>query len=290
MQPIDIIPAGNMLGEGVSWHDETQTLWWTDIQARRLYRYDLKRRAMETLATPERLTSFGFVAGSGKLIAAFESGIGLYEPGSSEITWLHRPRFEVSGLRFNDGRTDRQGRFWTGTMVEGGAGAPAGSLHSMDKTGIIATHASGISISNGICWSPDGRLFYFADSPARTIFVYDFDSDSGTISNRRVFARTPEGAYPDGANVDAQGFLWSAHWGGSKVVRFAPDGTVDMTIEVPTEQPTCVAFGGQGLDLLFVTSARDGLTPDALATQPHAGDVFVYKVSVPGLPDGRFIL
>jgi L-arabinonolactonase len=290
MEPVDIIRVGNTLGEGVSWHHETQTLWWTDIQERRLHRYDFERRTTATFSTPQRLTSFGFIAGSTKLIAAFESGIGLYEPGSTEISWLHRPDFQTPGLRFNDGRVDRQGRFWAGTMVEGSASAAAGSLHSIDKMGRFGTHATNISISNGICWSPDGSRFYFADSPTRTIFAYDFDGIAGTISNRRVFAHTPEGAYPDGANIDAQGFLWSAHWGAGNVVRYGPDGIVDAIIEIPAKQPTCVAFGGPDFDLLFVTSARDGLKPDALATQPHAGDVFVYKVSVPGLPDGRFVL
>jgi len=290
MKPVDIIPAQNTLGEGVSWHHETQTLWWTDIQARKLWRYDFARKATESFETPERLTSFGFIGAGETLVAAFESGIGLYKPGKPGISWLHRPQFDVPGLRFNDGRVDRQGRFWAGTMVEAAGGPKAGTLHSIGSDGGIRTHADGISISNGICWSPDSRRFYFADSPTRTIYVYDFDPNSGSISNRQVFARTPEGAYPDGANVDAGGFLWSAHWGAGRLVRFAPDGAIDSTIEVPTDQPTCVAFGGPDLDLMFVTSARDGLSAEALARQPHAGDVFVYKVSVPGLTDGRFII
>jgi L-arabinonolactonase len=290
MTPVDIIPAQNILGEGVSWHHETQTLWWSDIQAQKLWRYDIASKTTKSFDTPERLTSFGFIDGSETLVAAFESGIGLYKPGTPDISWLHRPHFDVPGLRFNDGRVDRQGRFWTGTMVETAGGPKAGTLHSIGGDGGIRTHADGISISNGICWSPDSRCFYFADSPTRTIYVYDFDPDSGSTSNRRVFARTPQGAYPDGANVDAQGFLWSAHWGAGRVVRYAPDGTIDSAIEIPAEQPTCVAFGGPDLDLMFVTSARDGLSSEALARQPHAGDVFVYNVSVPGLTDGRFII
>lgn len=287
--PIDIIRAQNVLGEGVSWHHETQSLWWTDIQARRLFCHDFAARSTETFATPERLTSFGFAREPGQFIAAFETGIALYEPRTQALTWLSRPHLETRDIRFNDGRVDRQGRFWTGTMIEGPAAAPStAALYSIDHTQPLRTHADGIAISNGICWSPDGTRMYFADSPRQTIYVYDFDRAAGTIANRRVFARTPEGAYPDGANVDSQGFLWSAHWGAGKVVRYAPDGAIDRDIAVPAEQPTCVAFGGPDLDLLFVTSARDGLADAALATQPSAGDVFVYKAPVPGIPDGRY--
>jgi sugar lactone lactonase YvrE len=286
---IDTIPVRNTLGEGVTWDTETQRLWWTDIHARQLFRYDPVRRGIDTFETPERLGSFGLVAGSTKLIAAFESGVGFYQPGARDIEWLARPRFGATGLRFNDGRVDRQGRFWAGTMTEDLTDAPTAALYRVDADGTASVHVTGVSISNGICWSPDSRKFYFADSPLRTIFEYEFDAEAGQISNRRVFAHTPEGAYPDGANVDREGYLWSAHWGAGRVVRYAPDGVIDMFIEMPVSQPTCVAFGGPDLDLLFVTSGRDGLSADSLLRQPSAGAVFVYKVPVSGLSDGRYI-
>jgi sugar lactone lactonase YvrE len=285
MELIDTIPVGNTLGECVQWDAETQTLWWTDIQERKLFRHDFRSRNTETIATPERLCSFGFVRRSRRLIAAFESGLALYDPAGGPIKWLARPE-NGAGIRFNDGRVDREGRFWAGTMVEGPHGSA--NLYCIDGHADLQTKETGIAISNGISWSPDGRRFYFADSPLRTIFVYDFDVFSGGISNRRIFAKTPEGAFPDGANVDGEGFLWSAHWGAGRVVRYAPDGTVDRMIEVPASQPTCVAFGGPALDLLFVTSARDGLNEAALLRHPSAGDVFVYRVGVRGLPDARF--
>jgi L-arabinonolactonase len=287
MEPIDTIRVGNTLGEGVLWNVETQTLWWTDIHTRTLYRHDYRTRQTETTATPERLCSFAFVRGSRKLIAAFESGLAFYDPDTGATEWIARPEVRA-GIRFNDGRVDRQGRFWAGTMVEAEAPHESAQLFSFAADGRLLTKENGISISNGICWSPDSTRFYFADSPLRTIFVYDFDAPSGTISNKRIFAATPEGAYPDGANVDAEGFLWSAHWGAGQVVRYAPDGTVDRTIDVPASQPTCIAFGGPDLDLLFVTSARDGLKENALLRHPSAGDVFIYRVGVRGLPDARF--
>ena len=132
-----------------------------------------------------------------------------------------------------------------------------------------------------MCWSPDGPRFVFRRfaACARSI-VYDFDAAIGAIGNRREFVRTPQGAHPDGATVDAEGFLWSAHWGAGQVVRYAPDGRIDRTLNVPASQPTCVAFGGADLDLLFVTSAREDLSDKDLAGQPSAGDVFVYKMDV----------
>ena len=171
-------------------------------------------------------------------------------------------------------------------MVEG-EGDAKGKLYCLDGSDLKVC-LTGISISNSICFSPDGKYLYFADSPQRSILRYDIDPASGTIHNRQIFAETPKGAFPDGANVDAEGHLWSAHWGAGRVVRYAPDGSTSAILEIPTAQVTCVAFGGASLDLLFVTSAREGMSAATLKEQPNAGDVFVYKVNVKGLPDPRF--
>ncbi len=285
---IDVIPVRNTLGEGVLWDGLTRRLWWTDIQEKHLHRYDPATKHVETLDLPERLGSFGFVQGGHRLIAAFESGIALFDPETRACEWLFRPEPREAGVRFNDGRVDRQGRFWAGTMVEGGPGQN-GKLYCVDRMGRVQQRAGGIGISNGIAWSPDSSRFYFADSTLGTIFAYGFHAASGAITGRRVFAKTPEGVSPDGANVDRDGFLWSAQWGASRVVRYAPDGGMDGEIAVPAQQPTCIAFGGANLDLLFVTSAREGLNSGTLMAQPDAGSIFVFKVSTPGLPDGRFI-
>jgi sugar lactone lactonase YvrE len=265
-------------------------LWWTDIQGRKLFRYDWQLRILESFPTPERVGSFGLIKGDKAIIAAFESGIALYEPSGGVTKWLARPEADNPGVRFNDGRVDRQGRFWAGTMVETEPRTGRGGLYCVDGAGRAAKREGGIVISNGICWSPDSARFYFADSPLCEIYVYDFNAAAGTIANRRLFARTPNGAHPDGANVDSEGYLWSAHWGAGRVVRYTPDGLIDRVLEVPASQPTCVAFGGPDLDLLFVTSARDGLTAGELANQPSAGDVFVYKIGCVGLAEPHFVL
>jgi L-arabinonolactonase len=282
---VDIVAVRNTLGEGVVWDPIGERTWWTDIQERRLFRYDPLARSLEIFELPERLGSFGLVEGCDKIVGAFESGFAFYHPESGKLDWVARPAHGAANVRFNDGRVDRQGRFWAGSMVEG-KGEPHGKLYCL-QGGEPQVCLTGIAISNSICFSPDGRHLYFADTPQRTILRYDIDA-SGAISNRQIFAQTPHGAYPDGSNVDAQGHLWNAHWGAGRVVRYAPDGSISGGLEIPATQPTCIAFGGKNLDLLFVTSAREGLSPAVLAGQPHAGDVFVYKLGLKGLADARF--
>src|SRR5882672_1142406 len=287
-KPDEIIRAGNTLGEGILWDSRRQVLWWTDIHERHLHRYAWDRRAVETLDTPERVGSFGLVAGSERLIAAFASGIALYEPRTQAVAWLARPQQDVPGVRFNDGRVDRQGRFWSGTMCETQPRTSIGGLYSVNGAGEARCHVRGVSISNGLCMSPDGALLYFADSPTRTINAYELLEPEGTLGEKRTFARTPDGTVPDGATVDVDGCVWSAHWGGHSVVRYTPDGRVDRTIRVPASQPSCVCFGGPDLDWLFVTSAREDLDAAALAREPHAGDVFVYRTGIKGLPESEY--
>ena len=285
-----IIRVGNTLGEGITWDTRSQCVWWTDIQDRFLYRYNWKSESLDRYPTPERLCSFGVVEGSDELIVAFETGFARYNPYLDSIAWLARIETPGSGIRFNDGRVDRQGRFWAGTMAENKAGAGQGRLYCLDGAGKAHLRETGVTISNSLCWSPDSTKLYYADTPRRVIWSYDFDAGGGTISGRQVFAETPEGAFPDGATVDAEGFLWSAQWGASRVVRYAPDGRVDRVLELPVSQPTCVSFGGPGLDLLFITSAREGLSKNVLWREISAGDVFVLEAGVKGLPEPHFRL
>jgi L-arabinonolactonase len=287
-QPHAIIQAANVLGEGILWDDAAELLWWTDIQASELLRYDLRTQILKRTSLPHRLGSFGLIQGSGDIIAAFASGIALFHPDEGKLQWVARPALHQPHLRFNDGRVDRQGRFWTGTMIEGESANGEATLYCVNTAGTTTEHQRGLRISNGICTSPDGRRLYLADSPRRVIYCYDLDADTGTLRHQRVFARTGEGAYPDGANVDEDGCLWSAQWGGSRIVRYSPDGKIDREVPVPVSQPTCVAFGGADRDILFVSSAREGLTEAQLAQQPHAGDVLAYRVGVRGLAEPRF--
>ncbi len=286
--PLAVLPVKNVLGEGILWDSRRGALWWTDIQNRRLYRHDWALGATRSVEVPERVGSFGLVAGQDQMITAFESGIALYNPEKGSVSWLARPDRPHQAVRFNDGRVDRQGRFWSGTMVEGEVSSVSGSLYSFDRVGGLRCHVTDVRISNSLCMSPQGDRLYFADSPTRTIRVFDLREPEGTLGESRIFAVTPVGADPDGAAIDADGCLWSAHWGAGCVVRYTPEGRIDRTLQVPTSQPSCVCFGGPDLDVLCVTTARLGLSEAALQREPDAGDVFMYQVGVQGLPEAEY--
>jgi sugar lactone lactonase YvrE len=288
LTPVAILPVHNALGEGILWDSRRQVLWWTDIQSRRLYRHDWPRAHTQILDMPERVGSFGLVQGSERLITAFESGIAMYDTHEAAVSWLARDANRDPAVRFNDGRVDRQGRFWSGTMVEGDQSSASGCLYSVDSTFGTRCQLTGVRISNSLCMSPDGRQLYFADSPTRTIRVFELNEPEGTLGASRIFAQTPAGADPDGATIDADGCLWSAHWGAGCVVRYTPQGRIDRTLRVPTSQPTCVCFAGPGLDVLCVTTARTGLSETALLGEPNAGDVFLYRVGAQGLPEAEY--
>lgn len=297
MMPIQLlhtIDVGNTLGECILWNDLQQTVWWTDIHHATLYRFSPQTSDLTEFALPERLCSFGFVVADERLVCAFASGLALYHPESGELTWLARPEARYRGTRFNDGRVDRHGCFWAGTMVEGDGrderGKPVqGSLYRL--AGRECKRMLGdISIPNSICWSLDGSTLYFADSPSQAISTFDTDGRSGELRNKRTFAQCSGTSAPDGSVVDAEGYLWNAQWGGSKIVRYSPAGEICSEIHLPVTQPTCVCFGGNDMNLLFVTTARENLDASQLASQPRAGDVFVYKTPFRGLPEHRFLL
>jgi L-arabinonolactonase len=283
---IECLSIGNTLGEGVLWDSARKRVWWTDIQERRLYRYELLSRALERFDLPERLASFGFIEGTESIIAAFESGFAHYHPESGTLDWISRPQHAAPNVRLNDGRVDRQGRFWAGSMVEDQS-KPAGKLYCLAK-GISTEHLGDIAICNSLCFSPDGQHMYFADSPRREILKFDLDADTGALSNRQIFVRTARGAYPDGSAMDSDGHLWNAQWGAGCDVRYAPDGTISGRVELPVTQPTCVAFGGDAFDLLMVTSARETLDASGLEAEPQAGNLFIFKTDVVGCEESRY--
>jgi sugar lactone lactonase YvrE len=282
---LDVIAVKNILGEGPLWNAADGKFWWTDIQASRLHRMDPRTRQVETVVTPERLGCFAFIAGeAGRILAAFESGVGVFDCAAGTVDWIARPEIRT-GRRFNDGRVDAQGRFWIATMVEDAAqaGAESASLYRFDAKGGLSVQVGGVRIGNGLCVSPDGGTLYFADSPRQTIHAYHLDQATGALSGRRLFAAVAEG-YPDGAAVDAEGCVWSARWGAGQVVRHAPDGSVVEVLAVPVMHPTCVAFGGPDLRLMLITSAQDG----AGEGDPDAGAVLIFESEVAGLAGHRF--
>lgn len=279
------VAVANELGEGVLWNDTKQSAWWTDIERSRLFEYDPESDALATWATPHRVACFGFVAGDERLIVAFDRGIAFYDPPSGDTEWLVGPGALADGLRFNDGKVDPLGRFWVGTMIEDRRVArDSGALYCLDPGLGLIEHIGGLTISNGLCWSPDGLVMYHADSPRNTIFAYRFARDSGVPFAKWTFATTPAHAYPDGSTTDAEGGVWNAQWGAGQVVRYGADGQPDIVLDVPVSQPSCVAFGGSRRDLLFVTSARQGLDAGQLEAEPEAGNLLIYQTEFTGLP------
>lgn len=291
MELVAIVPAQCRLAEGPVWDHRSGTLWFTDIQRAQLLRLDWPGAALSRFDLPERLGSLALTTDPDLLLCAFAGGFAFYRPATGGCEWLFRTEPVYRGVRMNDGRVDRQGRFWAGSMVEREEGAPPerGSLWRLDpaEPEIPVALLDGISISNSICFSPDGQHLYFADTPSREIAVYDLSSD-GSLSGRRTFARLDEGGYPDGSDIDAEGRVWNAEWGSGRITAYNPDGSMFTRLGLPVSQPTCVAFGGTEFDLLFVTTAQEGLSDRGLAQEPHAGDLLVYRADISGLAAPMF--
>lgn len=285
-----MVPTANHHGEGPLWNERDGKLWWTDIDGRSLCRYSLESGAIERSETPQRLCSFAFLPDrSSRILAAFDTGLAYFDIESKTVEWISQIEESGNGRRLNDGRTDLQGRFWIGSMVENKekAGADSAALFCLDGKGQLVRHAGGVAISNSLCTSPDGRTLYFADSPKKAIHAYDLDPETGAIANKRLFAEVPDGE-PDGSVTDEEGCLWSARWGTGEVVRHAPDGKVLQRVSVPAKQVSCPAFGGPDRKTLFVTSSRQGFDATALAQDPNAGNLFIFRADVAGVPNTCF--
>jgi L-arabinonolactonase len=285
--PICVLDARARLGEGPVWDARERVLYWVDIRAPALHRFDPATGATHTWPMPEAIGAAALREAGGALVA-LRSGLHRLDLETGALDLLCAPEPDRPDNRLNDGRCDRRGRFWVGSMNDRSR-VPTGALYRADVDGRCHRMLGGITVPNSLAWSPDGAVMYFADTPTRTIWAFDFDPEAGVPSRRRVFATVPDGAgYPDGATVDADGFLWSAHWDGWQVTRYAPDGRPDRIVSLPVQRPTSCAFGGEGLDVLYVTSAATGLTPAELARGPLAGGLFALETGVRGLPEPRF--
>lgn len=286
---LKIIPCQCQLGEGVLWHVEQQAIYWIDIEECNLYRYFVASETLEKFTLPQRIGSFAFTPTNDQIIVAFEQGIARYNLKTSDIEWINQPESHITGNRFNDGKTDRQGRFWAGTMVEKEKKSnQKASLYCIDHQLNCNKKIDNLLISNGLCWNKAGDILYHTDSLTHKIFQYDFSKKSAVITNKRLFASTNTATFPDGSTVDAQDYLWNAQWGSSKVVRYNNMGEIDLSITLPVSQPSCVAVGGVNLNWLIVTSAKHGLSEHALSEQPLSGNVFIYQLTgVTGLVEPK---
>ncbi|WP_349370740.1 SMP-30/gluconolactonase/LRE family protein [Salinarimonas sp.] len=287
-----LVRTSAVLGEGIQWNPYDGRLWWTDIHGRLLLSCDADGGDLRSRALEERLTAFAFPESGGDVVlAAFASGLFALDLSTGARRRLTAFEPENPATRLNDGRCDPAGAFVVGGMDEA-AHQPVSRVIRYD--GVVETPlVTGIAITNSIAFSPDGRTMFLADSPTRTIWRHVRDPQTGALGAREVFATTAEGeGVPDGACVDAEGGLWSARFDGACVQRHLPDGTPDIRVTLPASQVTCCCLGGPNLDRLYITTAREGMTPDAYAREPLAGGIFVADVGaafgIRGLPERRF--
>lgn len=274
-----------VVGEGPVWVAREAALYWVDIKGRKIFRLgeDGERREW---ATPMRVGSIA-PRRSGGFVAGTDEGIALIDLASGQFDIVARPEADRLGNRFNDGKVDRHGRFWAGSMDDAHA-APSGALYRIDDPRAPQRVDDGYRISNGPAFNRAGTIMYVSDSALQLTYKFDLDP-AGQPANRRVFIRHgADGGYPDGMTVDAEDCLWIAMWGGWCLRRFDAAGARIGELRVPVGQPTSCAFGGRDLDRLYVTSARIDLDESALAMQPKAGGTFVASVGVQGLAELPF--
>lgn len=288
-----LVDARNGTGESPVWHVGEQALYWVDIPARKLCRWQSASGAVSTWEAPEMLACIAPGTASGQWVAGMETGIfelQVQPGGKLHSRLLHSVGHAQPGMRFNDGRCDRQGRFWAGTMVMNmGLASAAGALYRHGAKDGVKKMLDGFIAPNGLGFSPDGCTMYLSDShpSVQMIWAFDYDTATGVPSRRRVFADMNSlPGRPDGAAVDEDGCYWICGNDAGLVHRFTPDGKLDRSLAVPVKKPAMCAFGGAGLDTLFVTSIRpDGVD---LADQPLAGGLFALRPGVRGLPEPQF--
>lgn len=278
----------SLLGEGPTWSPRDSALYWVDILTPSVHCYD-NQKEVDTEVKVGSMVSVAIPKATGGLLVATPSGLMTLDLDSKNLSFFCHPESDRPGNRYNDGKCDRMGRLWIGTLDMGTA-ANRGNLFRVDADGTWKKMDSGFTVANGLGWSPDNKRMYFADSPRRTIYVYDFDLLTGTIANRRPFITLDASdGTPDGLTVDEEGCLWIAIWDAWRVSRYSPDGKEMLRVKMPVPRPTSCCFGGANLDTLYVTSASVRLNEEALLSAPLSGSLFSIRIpGVRGLPETTF--
>ena len=286
----------NLLGEGITWSVDQENLYWLDVVIpSKLFQLHLPTNKLSTFIMPEMISSIS-IRSKKDLIIASQYGVYNYNLTSNNFTRLIETEPLLKFNRSNDGASDIKGRFWFGTMQnnldEEGNDIPitkhSGSLYRLNTDLTLDKIESNLGIPNTFIWNPDNTKFYFTDSMEEIIYSYDFDEESGEITNKTKFATFNRGI-PDGSTMDSEGFIWNCRWGGSCVVRFDPLGRVDRVLEVPIANVTNCVFGGKDLKTLFITTARQGLSKEYVTKNPYAGSLFAIDLSIKGIEDNNFL-
>ena len=285
---VETLPVGNTIGECPLWDDRTETVHWTDILARRFWSWKFGTALFSSVALPEQLASMALTEMPGVFVGAFDKGFARFEPARGSFEPLVDIEARHPQLAMNDGRVDRTGTFWASTKLVGEQPdrGSSGKLWRFDGPSHASPFLGGLLVPNGLAFTGDGRSMFLADSEKAAIWKFALDREDGPIGCA-LFAQTAPGVKPDGGGIDAEDRYWSAHWGGGAIVCYATDSTVVAQLDLPVSQPSCVAFGGPLLDHLIVTSAREGLSAEALAREPLAGSLFVFRTNVRGRREDR---
>jgi sugar lactone lactonase YvrE len=270
-------PHISLIGEGPVWDAEKQVICWLDILNGEIHEYNPVTSAFKTISVGQMVGSFAICADGG-MISGLEKGVAFIDRETGEPDIFASPEIHIAGNRFNEGKCDPQGRFWVGTMSH--VYEPEmGNLYTVEKDNQLSKKVEKVGISNGLAWSPDHQTMYYIDTLTYEVAAFDYDAETGDISNRRTALKFPEsGGYPDGMTIDSEGMLWIAFWDGWHVRRYNPQtGEKLLEIAVPAARASSCTFGGENFEDLYITTARAGLTPEQLEEQPLAGTTFVWK-------------
>ncbi len=283
-----LIPSQDQAGETPIWVPNQQAVYWIDLEGSCVHRYEPATGDQKDWTLDVPVTALARRAGGGWVLGT-KTGLAFWDEETNTSEFIVDPTADNDALRFNDIAVDRQGRLLAGTANVVQFDAPEGVLYRLDPDRTLHTIDEGYAVANGIGFSPDGGTLYVTDMFHNQIIAMDYDTAAGTVSNRRTFVEVPaEAGLPDGLIVDADGFIWSAHWGGSRITRYDPDGTIEREVPLPAANVTCMGFGGAELDELYITTAWFLLSDDERAAQPQAGDLFRLKSEVRGLIEPEF--
>jgi D-xylonolactonase len=279
--PVSVWDVGAELGEGPVWVERDRALWFTDIKRRKIHRYDPLSRGKRSWDAPEQI-GFLLPAEGGGFVAGLQSGLHRFDERNGRFSSLAEVEPERPTNRLNDGVVDPKGRLWFGTM-DNGEREKTGSFYRFDRGQVIATGLGGIAITNGPALSPDGRILYWVDTLAGTIAACDV-ADDGSLGPSRPFVRIdPREGHPDGPTIDSEGCVWVSLYAGWEARRYSRQGDLVGRVRFPVANITKIAFGGDDLRTVYATTARQLLKPEALERQPQAGDLFEFRVDVPGI-------
>jgi sugar lactone lactonase YvrE len=287
MKAEHLLSVNAQLGEGPLWSSSKQLLYWLDIIAPAIHRFDPESGINQTTRMRQSVCALVETADGGT-VGAVDDGLAFIDPISGKFDVIANPLPDRK-RRFNDGSCDRRGRFWSGSMMREQPYDGVNSLYKLDTDLTVTEMDTGLILSNGIGFSPDDTVMYLSDSIQKTVFAYDFDLAEGSIKNKRgLITVADDDGFPDGLTVDSEGCIWLCHWDGWRVTRHSPDGKIIDFIDMPVPRPTSCIFGGSDLKTLFITSAIMDLDADELKKSPLSGDLFVVSLSVPGLPEPKF--